>query len=466
MSKSWNWITPYTIAIVAALLAGPLLSSLSLIQSASISYIQLSGPQAIRLCAALFALAILWVFAFAASYKIPGTGYGSSFLRTIVLPLASLVVVLLANKALRAVGLPLIEQLGSARFAWGYAIGLVGTGLWLTATWFLNRNSLRLAFAPPSQTRRRETPAHSEHEDTGQVEAAEFPEEPKTTAAASTINSSTPGMLGRYKVLKELGRGAMGLVYLGKDPTIQRFVAIKTMRLDQIDHDDKLQEVKARFFREAESTGRLSHPNIVTIYDAGEENDLGYIAMELIEGTPLKQWSRKPNLLPINEVFSILATVADALDYAHLQGVVHRDIKPANIMLTKDRIVKVMDFGIAKMGSSSKTQTNIVLGTPTYMSPEQIAGKKVDGRSDIFSLGIVLFELLTGQLPFTADNLSAVLFSIAHNPHPPIQTLRTDLPSIAQEIVDRALQKEVAHRYRRAEEFAGELRACLQSLAA
>ncbi len=147
--------------------------------------------------------------------------------------------------------------------------------------------------------------------------------------------------------------------------------------------------------------------------------------MELIEGTPLKQWARKPNLMPVNEVLLTVATVADALDYAHQQGVVHRDIKPANIMLTKDRIVKVMDFGIAKMASSSKTQTNIVLGTPTYMSPEQIAGKKVDGRSDIFSLGVVLFELLTGQLPFTADNLSAVLFSIAHHPHPAIQTLRT-----------------------------------------
>ncbi len=204
----------------------------------------------------------------------------------------------------------------------------------------------------------------------------------------------------------------------------------------------------------------------MTIYDAGEENDLGYITMELIEGTPLSQSARKPNLMPVNEVLLTIATVADALDYAHQQGVVHRDIKPANIMLTKDRVVKVMDFGIAKMASSSKTQTNIVMGTPTYMSPEQIAGKKVDGRSDIFSLGIVLFELLTGQLPFTADNLSAVLFSIAHHPHPAIQPLRPDLPPMVQEIVNRALQKELPHRYRRADEFASELRACLQSLAA
>ncbi|RPH78293.1 MAG: serine/threonine protein kinase, partial [Nitrospiraceae bacterium] len=209
-----------------------------------------------------------------------------------------------------------------------------------------------------------------------------------------------------------------------------------------------------------------SHPNIVTIYDAGEEHDLGYIAMELLEGTPLSQSARKPNLMPVNEVLLTIATVADALDYAHQQGVVHRDIKPENIMLTKDRVVKVMDFGIAKMASSSKTQKNIVLGTPIYMSPEQIAGKKVDGRTDIFSLGVVLFELLTGQLPFTADNLSAVLFSITHHPHPAIQTLRPDLPPMVQEIVDRALQKELPYRYRRADEFAGELRACLQNLAA
>ncbi len=466
MSKSWTWIAPYTFAILAVLLAGPLLSSLALVQSVSVPYLQLSGPNTIRLGANLLALVILWIFAFVASQQIPDNGRGSSFLRNLLLPLTTLVVILFANKAFRTVGLPLVEQMGPSRFALGYAIGLVGSGLWLTAAWVLNRSSLREAFAPHSQTRRQGAQTLSEDEDAGQEEETEAPSEPKSIAATSTISSYTPGMLGRYRVLKELGRGAMGLVYLGKDPTIQRFVAIKTMRLDQIDSDDKLQDVKARFFREAESTGRLSHPNIVTIYDAGEENDLGYIAMELIEGTLLKQWARKPNLMPVNEVLLTVATVADALDYAHQQGVVHRDIKPANIMLTKDRVVKVMDFGIAKMASSSKTQTNIVLGTPTYMSPEQIAGKKVDGRSDIFSLGVVLFELLTGQLPFTADNLSAVLFSIAHHPHPAIQTLRQDLPPMVQEIVDRALQKELPHRYRRAEEFAVELRACLQSLAA
>ena len=466
MSKSWTWIGPYTFAILAVLLAGPLLSSLALVQSVWVPSLQLSGPHAIRLIADILALAILWILAFAASQQIPDNGRGSSFLRNLVLPLTTLIVIIFADKAFRTVGLPLIEQMGPSRFASGYAIGLVGSGLWLTAAWILNQSALREAFTPPSQTRRQEAQTLSEDEDTGQEGEAAAPSEPKSTAATSTVNGLKPGMLGRYKVLKELGRGAMGLVYLGKDPTIQRFVAIKTMRLDHIDNDDKLQDFKTRFFREAESTGRLSHPNIVTIYDAGEEGDLGYIAMELIEGTPLKQWARKPNLMPVNEVLLTVATVADALDHAHQQGVVHRDIKPANIMITKDRVVKVMDFGIAKMASSSKTQTNMVLGTPTYMSPEQISGKKVDGRSDIFSLGVVLFELLTGQPPFTADNLSALLFSIAHHPHPAIQTLRPDLPPMVQEIVDRALQKELPHRYRRAEEFARELRACVQSLAA
>jgi tRNA A-37 threonylcarbamoyl transferase component Bud32 len=466
MSKSWTWIAPYIFVILAMLLAGPLLSNLALAQSFSIPYVPLSGPHAIRLIANLLALTILWALAFAASQEIPDNGRGSSFLRNLVLPLTTLIVILFTNKALRTVGLPLIDQIGPSRFAMGYAIGLVGSGLWLTAAWVLNQSSLREAFAPPRQTRRQETQDFSEDEDAGREEKAAAPSEPTSTAATVMISGYTPSMLGRYRVLKELGRGAMGLVYLGKDPTIQRFVAIKTMRLDHIDQDDKLQEVKARFFREAESTGRLSHPNIVTIYDAGEEHDLGYIAMELIEGTPLSQSARKPNLMPVHEVLLTIATVADALDYAHQQGVVHRDIKPANIMLTKDRIVKVMDFGIAKMASSNKTQKNIVLGTPTYMSPEQIAGKKVDGRTDIFSLGVVLFELLTGQLPFTADNLSAMLFSITHHPHPAIQTLKPDLPPMVQEIVDRALQKELPHRYRRADEFAGELRACLQSLAA
>ena len=170
--------------------------------------------------------------------------------------------------------------------------------------------------------------------------------------------------------------------------------------------------------------------------------------------------------MPVDRLLPILATVADALDYAHQQGVIHRDIKPANIMVTKDQTVKVMDFGIAKMASSSKTQTNVVLGTPAYMSPEQIAGKKVDGRSDIFSLGIVLFEMLAGRPPFAADNLSALLFAIAHNPHQSITVVRPDLPPSVKRVLDQALQKDPALRFRRAGEFAQALRTCLHDQAA
>ncbi len=269
--------------------------------------------------------------------------------------------------------------------------------------------------------------------------------------------------LGRYEIEKELGRGAMGTVFLGKDPKINRFVAIKTLRLDEVD-PGMAAEVKERFFREAESAGRLNHPNIVTIHDAGEEQELGYIAMEVLDGKDLKEWCRKDNLLPVKQVLEIVAEVADALDYAHSQDVVHRDIKPANIMMQKDGTVKVTDFGIARITSTSKTQTGVLLGTPNYMSPEQITSTKVDGRADIFSLGVVLFEMLTGVKPFQSDNPATLMFQIAKEPHPSILTLRPDLPAACTPIVDRALQKDAALRYQRASEMAQALRTCAQGL--
>jgi serine/threonine-protein kinase len=264
--------------------------------------------------------------------------------------------------------------------------------------------------------------------------------------------------LGRYKIVKEVGRGAMGVVYLGKDPTIQRFVAIKTMRLDELDNMEEVKQFRERFFREAESTGRLSHPNIVTVYDAGEQEGLAFIAMEYLEGVPLSQYCQKSALLPAKQALQIIGTVADALDYAHSQGVVHRDVKPANIMIMKHRIVKVMDFGIAKLASSSKTQASMILGTPRYMSPEQAIGKSVDGRSDVFSLGIVLFELLTGEKPFDAENMPALVMRIMKAPHPPLNKYRRDLPTRVQAILDRALQKDIVNRYRHAADMAYDLR--------
>ncbi|MGH8849247.1 MAG: serine/threonine-protein kinase, partial [Polaromonas sp.] len=195
-------------------------------------------------------------------------------------------------------------------------------------------------------------------------------------------------MLGRYQVEKELGKGAMGVVYLGKDPKIGRVVAIKTLALSQEFEGEELDDARQRFFREAETAGRLQHQNIVTIFDAGEEHDLAYIAMEYLRGKDLTDATKDGHLLPIPEVLSIVARVAEALAYAHQQNVVHRDIKPANIMYEAGSdTVKVTDFGIARITDSSRTKTGLVLGTPSFMSPEQIAGKKVDGRSDLYSLG-------------------------------------------------------------------------------
>ncbi|HEU4503137.1 MAG TPA: serine/threonine-protein kinase [Nitrospira sp.] len=465
MSKSLHWIIPHASGILAALLLGPLLGSMAWVEFFSIPLTAVTGPNAVRLVTEGIALGLVMAFAVSAYEQLPDNGRGSSFLRSIVIPSAALIVVVFSAKALGSVGLPLIHQMGLSAFVQGYTIVVVACGLWLTIAWLRHMHLLRNMFSPPA-VKRTLARAAEEEEPLLSDSHNEIAEQAKEKVAAIVLNGHPPTSLGRYKILKELGRGAMGLVYLGKDPTIQRFVAIKTMRLDQIDDSEKLQEIRGRFFREAESAGRLSHPNIVTIYDAGEQHELGYIAMELVEGRSLKEWSRKPHLMPLPELIPTLASVAEALDYAHQQGVVHRDIKPANIMITKERLVKVMDFGIAKMTSNSKTQTDVVLGTPTYMSPEQIAGKKVDGRSDVFSLGVVLFELLTGQPPFTADNLSALLFAIAHNPHPELHMLRHDLPPMFEEVLNRALQKELPQRYRRAGELAQDLRSCLQSLAA
>jgi len=249
----------------------------------------------------------------------------------------------------------------------------------------------------------------------------------------------------------------MGTVYLGKDPKINREVAIKTLRFEDEFEAADMQAMKERFFREAESAGRLVHPNIVTIYDAGDDGDISYIAMELLNGSDLKDYTTKGKLLPVNQVLEIVAKVADALDYAHAQGVVHR-IKPANIMRLKDGTTKVTDFGIARITSQSKTATGTVMGTPSYMSPEQLAGAKVDGRADLFSLGVTLYEMLTGEKPFTGESVATLMFRIANAPHESIMNLRSDLPEGTEEIINTALQKDPGERYQRGTEMAAALR--------
>lgn len=272
-------------------------------------------------------------------------------------------------------------------------------------------------------------------------------------------------MLGRYQVEREIGRGAMGMVYLGRDPRIGRTVAIKTMALSQEFDDEQLEDVRARFYREAETAGRLNHPNIVTVYDVGEEQDLSYIAMDYLQGKPLSAWCRPENLLPAEKVFDIIIKVAEALDYAHQQQVVHRDIKPANIMYDEmNGTVKVTDFGVACLVDSSKTKTGTVLGSPSYMSPEQLAGKKVDGRSDLFSLGVTCFQLLTGELPFVADSLASLMYKIANEKHVDVRVLRPDLPACVSTIINRALYKDIEKRVQSGHHLANALRRCKQQI--
>ena len=272
-------------------------------------------------------------------------------------------------------------------------------------------------------------------------------------------------MLGRYQVDKELGKGAMGVVYLGKDPKIGRVVAIKTMALSQEFSGDELVDARERFFREAETAGRLQHQNIVTIFDAGEEHDLAYIAMEFLKGKDLLDFCKDGNLLPVPKVLSIVARVAEALAYAHRQNVVHRDIKPANIMYEVDSdTVKVTDFGIARITDSSKTKTGLVLGTPSFMSPEQLAGKKVDGRSDLYSLGVMLFQMLTGVLPFRGESMAELMYKIANEEAPDIRVIRKELPESLANLVALSVSKRPETRYQDGDQFAVDLRSVLAEM--
>ena len=273
-------------------------------------------------------------------------------------------------------------------------------------------------------------------------------------------NTTVNPTLGRYEIIEELGSGSMGKVFLAKDPRINRNVAIKTLRYEEIDAQE-LAEVKSRFFREAAAAGKLSHSNIVTIYDVGEDYDIAYMAMELLDGNDLTKYCHKENLLPLLEVIRIVSCVAAALDYAHVSGVVHRDIKPANIMMLKNREIKVTDFGIARVMDVSKTQTGIVLGTPSYMSPEQIAGQKVDGRSDLFSLGVVLYELLSSRKPFPGDNFATLMYNITSVLPVYLKEIIPDMPEKVAAIAEKLLAKDPTGRYQTGKELMDDLAACL-----
>lgn len=286
---------------------------------------------------------------------------------------------------------------------------------------------------------------------------------PDETVVVQEVTQSKPS-LGRYEILEELGRGAMGIVYKGRDPKLGRLTAIKTIRFTDDFDEDQAAKIREQFYREAEVVAKLSHPNIVTIYDVGEDLDLSYLAMEYLEGESLETFARKESLLPIRRGIDVTAQVCDALEYAHSHGIVHRDIKPANIMILKNGLVKVTDFGIARATASSKTRTGVIKGTPYYMSPEQISGMKVDGRSDIFSLGIVFYQLLTGELPFGGENLAAIMYQITTvEPEPPTK-YNPKIYKAAVAILNRALEKNLDSRYQTAKQMGDHLRLLGQKL--
>ncbi len=266
--------------------------------------------------------------------------------------------------------------------------------------------------------------------------------------------------LGKYLVDKEIGRGAMGAVYLGYDPATDHRVALKTMSLAKEFSGSDLVDARARFLREAEMAGRLDHPDIVAIVDAGEAGGLAFIAMELVEGRDLSEYTSPDRLLPLERLIPIMARVADALAYAHSRGVTHRDIKPGNIMVDLERdVVKVMDFGVARVADAARTRTGVVLGTPTFMSPEQLAGQNIDGRSDIYSLGVSMFQLLTGQLPYRNDSMAVLMRAIANEVSPHVSDLRPEVPRELGDVVALALQKHPTTRYADGHQMAEDLRA-------
>ncbi|MDE2349882.1 MAG: serine/threonine protein kinase, partial [Gammaproteobacteria bacterium] len=279
--------------------------------------------------------------------------------------------------------------------------------------------------------------------------------------AGDEVPAAARSQLGRYRLEREIGRGAMGVVYLGRDLAINRLVAIKAIPLASEFNDSELAEARARFFREAETAGRLNHPNIVTIYDVGEERGLAYIAMEYLKGHHLSDYAPMGKLLDPRKVIELARRTADALGFAHKQQVVHRDIKPANLMYdAATDVLKITDFGIARLTGAGSTRTGIVLGTPSFMSPEQLEGRAVTGQSDLFSLGVSLFQLLTGHLPFAADSMTGLMQQIAETPHPPLRAYRPDLPACVEDIIDRALAKAPEARFESGAQMAAALEDC------
>ena len=277
------------------------------------------------------------------------------------------------------------------------------------------------------------------------------------------INGTSTTTLGRYEIISELGQGAMGTVYKARDPMLDRIVAIKTINLTL--PKEELAEYEARFYQEAKAAGGLSHRNIVTIHDIGRSDRVAYMAMELLEGQELRKLIQSRVPIQIAHALDIGAQVAEGLQFAHDRQIIHRDIKPANIMVLNDGLVKITDFGIARMRTNEvKTMTGMILGSPKYMSPEQVSGKRADTRSDIFSLGVVLYEMLTGTSPFVADNIHGVMYQTMNFNPPAPKTLNPELPEVFNFIMAKALAKNLDDRYQKAKDLSHDLRLALSEI--
>ena len=377
--------------------------------------------------------------------------------------------------ALAAAGGLAVACLGIAVFLYMSTGLMLTTSAPLLAIGFGLLAGYLLLHPPPGTTAESSgNPAFGRRPPANAVQAI-MPESPADTLASKKIFSSPPRSdfhpfetenggepedrmtIGRYEIIRPIGKGAMGEVVLGRDPNINRLTAIKTVHFEETFAPEDIEQIKGKFFREAESAGTLSHPHIVTIYDAGEDGDSAYIAMEFLEGSTLLRFARRQHLLPLRRFIRYMVQVAEALEYAHSQGVIHRDIKPANIILMQSGQIKITDFGIAHIATSSQTQTGVVKGTPYYMSPEQFSGQKVDGRSDIFSLGTTMFQLLTGTLPFYAESPALLMNQIMNFPHPNPRAINPRIVPQMVAIIDKALAKERENRYQSAKALARDL---------
>lgn len=280
----------------------------------------------------------------------------------------------------------------------------------------------------------------------------------KTGIDRESVDQAETLLKGRnnnYQIIRTIGRGSMGVVFLGAEVETGRQVAIKTLALEEETDSDQIADIRARFFREAETAGRLKQPCIVDILDSGELHNLAWIAMEYLPGQSLEAWTSPDKLLPLSDVLALVRQVALALDYAHMQKVVHRDIKPGNIVYDPNTgKVTVTDFGVARMTDINRTRTGLVLGTPAFMSPEQLAGRRIDGRSDLFSLGALLYQLSTGHLPFAGDSLGTLMYSISHNQPEDPKKYKPALPAALVAIIMKALQKDVSARFQSGAQFA------------